>query len=410
MIKDKYIILLGANPLNVGYCEVATRLNAKLIIFDWGLDPGNFPDAKFITEDIKSTQVLNNIDCELDVLFAYTSSDIACENVSKIHNKLGLKFSELEKVNKICRKDLLQGVWKQYGLVTRTLLKFDKNSIFNGEILSKLMQLLERGKIVVKPSNSASSRDVSILDPTVPINNLVAHLRKLINKYDAPILVEEFIEGTEYSIEMIVDSLGSVDVWPIGVKYKSQFGSNATVSVKVAYNSKIPANLDDRIRNFARECAKATGITNSLLHLELIADNLGNLHPIEMGCRSTGFVGSHLLDYVSQKSYIESYISVLNGDRLLDENIKSNDTVSIYFFYDFPNRICVDELREDDDFWSNTKYSTHFVSNRFSGSLSHSDDTNKVFYRILTISCDDFVANDIEKTEMSLMEFLKIDI
>ena len=268
---------------------------------------------------------------------------------------------------------------------------------------------LDNEKIVIKPSNSASSRDVYIFCGEKAIEDKIQTIKYLIEKYDQPILVEEFISGVEYSIEMVVDGQGNVDVWPVGKKYKSQFNPNETVSVKVTYNEIQNKKLEENLRNFARLCAQASGIRNTLLHLELIVDRNGRFHPIEMGCRSTGFVGSHLLDYVSQKGYVDTYISVVNGKKLTGENVEENGKVSVYFFYDFPQDIKKISFENEEAFWTKCSYTSHFSSPPLGKPLHHDDDTKKIFYRILSIDKSAYKFNEIESLEREFLEFVHVD-
>ena len=42
MTRNKSIIVLGGNPLNVGFLDLAKSLNCELIVVDWNGDKGIF--------------------------------------------------------------------------------------------------------------------------------------------------------------------------------------------------------------------------------------------------------------------------------------------------------------------------------------------------------------------------------
>ena len=83
MTRNKSIIVLGGNPLNVGFLDLAKSLNCELIVVDWNGDKGIFPGAKYVEQDIKRHDLIDLLPDDLEVLLVYTSSDVACENVTE---------------------------------------------------------------------------------------------------------------------------------------------------------------------------------------------------------------------------------------------------------------------------------------------------------------------------------------
>ena len=405
MSPNKSIILLGAHPLNKGFIKYAKDRNYDLIVIDWSERGNLFPGCKFILSDIKSCSLLELLDPDLNLAFAYTSSDVASVNVSKINKNFGLGFSDPDAINSVVKKSSLQAIWRDCGLLTRTTYIFSKLFYPTPHDFEFQKFLLKNG-IVIKPSDQASSRDVFIFENPGDYEIKKNVLYKLLQKYDSDILIEQYIDGVEYSIEMIVDKNGNVDVWPIGQKFKSQFNSNKSVSVKVVYNPPLDKELSSRIMNFSRRCAEASGIRNSLLHLEVILSDNGEIHPIEMGCRSTGFVGSDLLDIVSNVGYLDTFYSVLRGNDLCGCNVRANDMTSVYFFYDFPRDFSPNIGSDDSNFWLSSEFKTHYFSSDFSKNMSHIDDSNKIFYRILSIPKSSYSADMLLRVERDLLEYL----
>ena len=67
--------------------------------------------------------------------------------------------------------------------------------------------------------------------------------------------------------------------------------------------------------------------------MELIIKKNGALTPIEINARSSGFIASHLVDFVSGRDYLYDYLNVLRGESV-DNLIYKTNLSSMYFFYD----------------------------------------------------------------------------
>jgi hypothetical protein len=63
----------------------------------------------------------------------------------------------------------------------------------------------------------------------------------------------------------------------------------------------------------------------------------GELVPIELGARSSGFVATHLVDAISEqeRTLLDEYASVLRGGEVPDTLLRHRRS-SMYFFYDLP--------------------------------------------------------------------------
>lgn len=402
----KKILLLGGNPLNVGYLDVAKRMGAQLDIVDWS-ERVSWHGKKHLRADIKSANLIDVVDTS-EVLFCYSSADIASFNVMEINKRVGLYGPTREEIETCIFKDKLYGVFDKAGLLGRKYLDISIDDLLNASAALKELDqfVIDNEKVVLKPTNSSSSRGVRFYSSVCP-NILLGDAKDTCIQFGGRVLLDKFIDGTEYSVEMVVDKLGNVCVWPIGLKCKSIHETSEAISVKVIYNSVLDPILEKRIVDFARECAKASGVKSSLLHLELKHAPDGGLYPIEMACRSSGFVGSHLVDYVSDNSYIDIYFKVLKGDVIREENIQANDITSVYFFYDLPAGVVksASELMSD-TYFEKAGFKTHFkeIGGFYDGQKisSHLDDTTKLMYRVMTTKKALSVQENIQNAEVNL--------
>ena len=331
----KWIILLGGNELNAGVVSYAREVGNKLCVVDWNINPLVTGD-KHIQLDIKAVdEVLNAItSMEGGVNFAYTSADAATETAASINSFAGLARPDIDSLNISRNKVAMNEAWLSKGLLNK---KYSRC-----EYLQNLIDFRGTfdGNIIVKPATSSSSRGITILSSHGAANvNLEAVFSKA-SSYasDGLVIAEEFVEGTEFTVEMIGDAFGNVEVWGVSKKYHTYNSSNNCIAVKLHYNP--PEESDAALREVAKfgtDCYRALGLHSSLGHFEVLRRPNGSLVPVELAARSSGFIASHLVSILHGQvgSYLTRYRDMIRGASLSNE-FKVSDKSSMYFFYDPP--------------------------------------------------------------------------
>jgi hypothetical protein len=212
------------------------------------------------------------------------------------------------------------------------------------EVCGNLAELIEfhrtaAGGSVVKPAASASSRGVAVIEAGEAEGALAAAwARARDNDPAGEVFAEEYLGGTEFSVEMLGDNAGCVRVLAVGRKYHSVNAGRNRVAVKIHYNPPdVSATRQARMRDFGRRCFRALGLRASLGHLELIERPDGALVPIELAARSSGYIATHLVDAAtcSDRTMLEIYERILRGEPVRDGDVPSERS-SMLFFYDFP--------------------------------------------------------------------------
>lgn len=393
----KRIFLLGGNILNLGFLDVANKNDAELMVVDWN-DQVSWlygTHHKHIKYDIKDISIVDTVNIE-GLLFAYSSADVASYNVAMINKKAGLLYPTQDAIDNCIYKHKAYSCFDN-GKVLGRNYKF----ITSMDCYNEVYEYLTTNKdVVVKPTNSSSSRGVSIL-----INANIEELYKIIKdtllEFPEGVLLDKFIGGVEYSIEMLVDSVGNIKVWPIGLKGKSIHKTSEAVSVKVIYNPMLDSKFEQDLVDFGIACGRSIGIRNSLLHLEVKCHN-DNFYPMEIACRSSGFVATHLCDYVSKDSFLGDYSNVLRGETIQTGLTDKNDCSSVYFFYDFPAGVVINKPNEDELF-SGMNMNTMFANLpklQVNDVLNkHINDETKKAYRILTGKRDPKLLEKLEDAE-----------
>lgn len=331
-MEKKIFLLLGGNKLNYGIMKKFNELGYLVYVIDWNEMPGltgdkhykiDVKDYKKIIEELKKDGVWER------VFFSYSSIDLAVPSVAQINRAIGLKTISDEGLAYSSSKSMMTKRWKEVGLLNRFSNSYQK---FDDEIT----ELNSEYKLIIKPDNSASSRGITIVNKQSSREVVKRAFEKAYEEAtDNIVVVEEFVEGTEFTVEMIGDAYGNVSAYAISRKTHTENTVNNKIAVKLHYNS-VDDGLQSMIAEFGIQCYKALHFSSSLGHLEVLLKADGTISPVEIGARSSGFIASDLVDIASGSSFLGDLIKVQNGMKVENGLHKQSNSSSMYFFYDFP--------------------------------------------------------------------------
>ncbi|MCS2774269.1 ATP-grasp domain-containing protein [Bacteroides fragilis] len=288
---NKYFILLGSNKLLWGQVCHLHELGFKVIVVAWNNTPDIVGDL-FIQMDVKDSagiiKKLEELGFKGEVAGALSSIDLAAPTVNAINAWCGNKTMP-EKFNKVLSKNEMRDAWMAAGV-------FNRISKMDDEItLDELYKASQKMKLICKPDVSASSRGITILEKGETCEALQDALNKAKEtSFNNKCLIEEFVEGEEFTVDMLGDSYGNVNCYGSSIQYHSLYALKNHVTVIHHWNSR---KYDDktwkRIADFGIQCYKALGLHSMFGHLEIIMKEDGSFTPVEMGARSSGFICSH---------------------------------------------------------------------------------------------------------------------
>ena len=264
MINRNIFLLLGGNKLNYGIYQKFKNKNMLVYVVDWNEKPDivgdkhyrlDVKDGKSIARALEKDGVIN------DVIFAYSSIDLAVEAVAYLNKLFGYKT-------------------------------LNDHGVANASSKSRGITICPRA------------------DDEINLHN--AFIKASTESSNGLVIVEEFVIGTEFTVEMLGDSNSNVSVYGISKKSHTPYNKNNKIAVKLHYNS-ISDSLQNKIANYAIQCYQALNFSSSLGHLEILLKEDGTLSPIEIGARSSGFIASDLVDIVSGRDYLMDLLDVYKG-------------------------------------------------------------------------------------------------
>lgn len=201
------------------------------------------------------------------------------------------------------------------------------------------------GPSIVKPTRSSGSRGITRLPSAVPREQVERAIRfaRNVQGPEAAVLVEECVDGDEFSIEAITWG-GRTEV--LALTEKTTTG--APHFVEVAHRQPGDARRWVELESVVRGCVEALGIDDSPTHTEVRLTERGPV-VIEIGSRcGGGYISSHLVPLSTGIDFIGAAIDVVLGSEPRIESTQSRGA-AIEFVRAEPGHVlshgALDEIR-----------------------------------------------------------------
>lgn len=330
---DKVFAILGGNKLLRGICDKLKSFGYKVVVVDWNEKPAVVGD-EHIRYDVKDHETILRIFKERGYAIdgAISCIDLAAPSVSAINKAYGLKNMP-EKYNVVLSKEQMTKDWKAAGIFNRFSERSDTIS------LVEIKELNKKYRIIIKPDVAASSRGITALEKNSTEEQIVGAMNIAKEaSFNKLCLIEEYVVGREFTVDMLGDDYDNVVVYGISVKYHTPYAGKNRCAVKLHWNSN--AYNDETYRKIAqrgRECYKAIGLKNSFGHLEMIMKEDGTMTPVEIGARTSGFIGSHLVSSASGCDYLHDYVDMLHGKNIGNEDHINGTQSAMWYKYNIPS-------------------------------------------------------------------------
>lgn len=179
---------------------------------------------------------------------------------------------------------------------------------------------------IVKPTDMAGSRGIFLVNNEIELK--VAMIESSNSSDTGNILIEEYLDGPEVSVELIVkDSIPYV----IQITDKTTSGAPHFAEIGHLQPSQLPKETLENISKVACDAAIAIGLKNSLGHAEIKVTPQGP-KMVEIGARAGGDgIAEQLIELSTGISFSEVAIQIAMGEEIKFSNKVINKSSCIRF-------------------------------------------------------------------------------
>lgn len=285
----KKLLVLGAGLLQLPVIKKAKALGYYVVAAD-----GN-PEAKGL--EIADKAIVANIVSEEDMLEVARKEKIngvihPCSEVSmlvmgRINDELNLAGVTREQAIRSTNKHLMREAFKKHAVPSpKSFLTFSVEDAW------LCFQAHFDSEAIIKPSRNSGSRGISKVTKDITKDEFEKNYnRALEESRDKMVLIEQFISGPEFSVEIIV---WNNRITVLQVTDKKTTGDPYFVELGHSQPSLFPDDVVAKIKNVAIMGVHALEVNDCACHAELKYEN-GKAYIIEIGARLGGdFISTEL--------------------------------------------------------------------------------------------------------------------
>lgn len=331
----KKIAIIGANEFQKKLVIKAKKMGIETHVFAWEegavakeVSDYFYPISIIDKENILETLRLINVNGVCSI-----ASDLAMPTVNYLANELRLVGNTEECTILTTNKYEMRKVLKEKGMpIPEFQLIKNKQDIDFDKI---------RFPAIVKPIDRSGSRGIYKVMDLEELELAVQNAKKV--SFTDSILVEEYIEGKEYSIEGISQK-GRHKI----IQVTEKFTSGAPNFIESAHlaPARIDEDLKKRIFQTIEESLTILKIENGASHSEIKVSAAGNIKIIEIAARMGGdFIGSDMVEISTGFDFVTNVIKISLGETI-EFNYKEQKKLSLVkFFFDEDDLKKVQDLK-----------------------------------------------------------------
>lgn len=303
------IAIIGASYLQRPLIEKAQTMGLRTICFAWaeGAMCKDIVDVFYPISIVEKEQILAICRKEHIDGICTIASDVAAPTVAYVAEQMGLVGNSYEVSLKANNKNLMRQAFSEANVPCPKFICVQ--GVDDLEERLKTIQKTFQLPLIVKPSDRSGSLGVTKVVTWNTLYGAVVHAMELSFKQE--VMVEEFIDGDEISVEYI--SYGGVH-YPLQITDKITTGAPHFVELEHHQPSMLPNDICDEVHHITQKALSALGITNSASHSEYRITKEGKIYVMEIGARMGGdFIGSDLVQLSTGYDFVKGVIEVALG-------------------------------------------------------------------------------------------------
>ena len=301
-------MILAAGILQIPVIKKAREMGYYVIAVDGDENAGGLKYAnKAIVANITNEEIMLGIAREEQVDgVIHPCSEVSMSVMGYINDNMSLSGISKTMAHRATNKHLMREAFEKHGAPSPksycTITAEEAWNIFTNTFNTNA---------ILKPSRNSGSRGIAKIERGITkVLFTELYERAYQESRDRQVLIEQFIEGPEFSVEIIVwnnevNVLTVTDKKTTGAPYFVELGHNQP--------SIFPIEIVEKVKNAAVEGVKALELTNCACHAEIKVEG-GEAYIMEIGARLGGdFISTELTHLSTGIDMVAAAINVALG-------------------------------------------------------------------------------------------------
>ena len=328
-------MVLAAGILQIPVIKKAKEMGYYVIATDGDPNAVGLKYAdKAICVNITSEEVMLRVAREehIDGVI-HPCSEVSMNVMGRINDELSLSGISREQALRATNKHLMREAFERGGAPSpKSFCSDDEEETWN-----IFVNRLDKGNAILKPSRNSGSRGIAKITGDITKDDFVSLFQRSMNESrDKSVMIEQFIEGSEFSVEIIVWQ-DKINVLTVTDKKTTE----APYFVELGHNqpSVYPAEIVERIKEAAVAGVRALGVNNCACHAEVKVQD-GKAYIMEIGARLGGdFISTELTHLSTGIDMVAAAIDCALGIEPCLEPKEEKHGVCIRYFCPKPGKL-----------------------------------------------------------------------
>lgn len=334
----KKLVIIGANDFQNQLILKAKSLGYETHVFAWEEDAVGKDNADYFypISIIEKEEILEKCKEFKPDGICSIASDLATITVNYVAENLGLPCNKTEFSLVQTNKYKMRQALMDAGISCPKFVLADDD--FDESIVTDF-----KFPIIVKPTDRSGSRNIMKLESIDGVMQAVKEAAD--TSFEKKAIVEEYLEGDEYSIETITQN-GVHHYLATTKKYTT--GAPRFIETAHKQPSDLSQEINEKAIHIVMEALDALHVENSAGHSEFKVDKDGNIKIIEIGARMGGdCIGSDLVYLSTGNDFVKMVIDVAVGNDLEFPVEKQQRDVEIHFMFTQEDLDKLEELKKE---------------------------------------------------------------
>lgn len=320
----KKIAIIGASYLQNPLILKAKELGYETHVFAWQCgDIGEKTADYFYPISIVEKERILSKCREIDIDGVCSiGSDLANIVVSYVASSIGLVSNTVEATRLSTDKHAMREAFERNGDPSPRSVVVDSDFCLSDNGL--------RFPVIVKPADRSGSRGIAKLESAEGFDEAVERAKG--ESFSGTVLVEEFFQGNEYSVEYI-SWKGEHHFLSITEKFTS--GAPRFVEKGHLEPARLDTSVEAKIKQVVEHALDGLGIEYGASHSEIKINTDGEISIIEIGSRMGGDrIGSDLVPLSTGYDFVGAVVAVAMGQRPALPRIENRKNAAIRYVFD----------------------------------------------------------------------------